>query len=253
MRLTQDELEAWADQFYAQMGQPRTWSVLAADAGFKYITLNVQRKQNRIDPGVIIHASRAYGHNPLSELARVQRFAEVAPPGAIPDPRVLAATMNPGYVYREIGNRALRADQPQAISRAAVYDAQMVQGEEWISYPHRFAIWLDVATPRGSREVMAEALGLKTKPMSMRLNGSAEFRIDEIIEGAQALGLDPVLGLVLGGYIEPQEAGYSESLRVDAIRGIADDQLLEIAQVQARYLQGDLQDLKVLDEHSALN
>lgn len=241
MRITSDELTTWADRFYSERGQKRAWNRLAEDAGFKYITLNVQRKQNKVDPAVIVGASRTHHADPLRELATIQRFADVHPPARTPSARDLLATLNPGLIHQEIANRALRLDQPPT------------QPGAWDVYPHRFAAWVDATGPTGARENIAHVLRLKDSAVSARLNDTASFRIDEIIEAMTAIGLDPVFALVLGGHITPAEAGYGDTIRVQALLTASDDELLDMNQLQARYIRRYLQDLRILDEHAGLN
>ena len=61
--------------------------------------------------------------------------------------------------------------------------------------------------------------------------------------------MDPVYALVLAGAITPQEAGYGENLRKDALLAVSDDDLLALTMKQQRYVRRILKDQHIAGEY----
>lgn len=224
MRLTTEEMTAWATQFYGRLGEKVNWSKVARDAEFVPVTFNVQRTRNQVDPQVIINIARKYGLNPLDELARIPRWEHLISTRSSPSQQEIVTSLHPAYVLQELADRLL--------GRASNYP----DFESWEGYYGTFSTWVDVAGSEIARERLRAALHLGSKTaLSNKLNSRSRFAVDEAIDGFTAAGMDPVYALVLASLITAEEAGYPETIRQDALLSISNEDLLYLCQRQVRY------------------
>ena len=238
MRLTTDELSAWAEPLYKSFGEKLTWATVARDADFRGVTISMQRTRNEVDAQLVINVARKRGLNPLDELARIPRWKHLTAARSAPSQMEIVASLNPGHVFQELSDRLL-------IRAPAHPDLGA-----WDSYHARFSSWIDVAGPENARDVLKSALQLRTSStLSGKLNSRAKFEVDEAIDGFTALGMDPVYALVLATKLTPQEVGYADTIREDALLSISDDELLALVQKQARYTSRILMDNRIAEDH----
>ena len=238
MRLTTEELSAWAEPLYSSLGEKLTWSKVASDADFRSVTISMQRTRNEVDAQLVINVARKRGLDPLAELARIPRWKHLTESRSSPSQLEIVASLNPGHLFQELSDRLL-------IKAPAHTDLG-----PWDSYHARFSSWIDVAGPENARDILRAALQLRTSStLSGKLNSRAKFEVDEAIDGFSALGMDPVYALVLATRLTSGEAGYADTIREDALLSISDDDLLTLAQKQARYTSRILMDNRIAEDH----
>lgn len=243
MRLKQEEFRQWAEGFYEQLGLRLSWSVVASDAGVKASTLTMQRSRNRVDADFIIQIARAHGLSPVAELRKIPRFEALLSGGSAPSTAEILVTMHPADVLDELISRMTRYD-------FEVRDKRKLSS--WDGWVYGIAAWLDFKGEQ-TRGQMRETLAIKASALEDRLYGSVRFRVDELIEGLAAIGCSPILGLALMGYLNEEEAGLSERVKKKELGTVSDEFLLEVVNVQHKYVARGLKDLRILDEHSSLN
>lgn len=237
MRLTSAELDAWVHELYSQSGEKLTWTKVARDAGFKTVTVSMQRTRNQVDAQMLLNICRARDLHPLRGLARVPRWSFLGEvPSKPTEVEVLAAT-HPAHALQELTDRLI------------VKGPRPPDFEDWDAYPARFSTWIDVAGTSSTREMLRDTLGLTASSLSGRLNGRERFRVDEVIDGFSAAHMDPVYALVLAGAITPNDAGYPPSMREDAILAVSDDDLLSLSARQQRYIRRILKDQHIAGEY----
>ena len=238
MRLTTEELSAWAEPLYRSFGEKLTWSRVASDADFRGVTISMQRTRNEVDAQLVINVARKRGLDPLTELARIPRWAHLAASRSQPTQMEIVASLNPAFVFRELADRLLIAAPTHP------------NLGPWDSYHARFSTWVDIAGPENAREILRSALQLRTSStLSAKLNSRAKLEVDEAIDGFTAAGMDPVYALVLACKLTAREAGYAATIREDALLSISDDDLLSLSQKQTRYTSRILMENRLSEEH----
>lgn len=238
MRLTVGEISAWAEQLYARFGEKVSWARVNRDAGLGVGTINVQRTRNQIDAQVVINIARKYGLNPREELAQIPRWEHLGSVRSSPSQLEIVTSLHPAYVFQEIADRLLgqAPDYPDFGS--------------WDGYYGRFSTWVDVAGSEIARERLRAALNLgSASALSSKLNSRSKLGVDEVIDGFTAAKMDPVYGLALASLLTPQEAGYSDTIRQDALLSISNEELLYLCQRQVRYTSRILAEQQLADEH----
>lgn len=238
MRLTTEEMTGWATQLYGRFGQKVNWSKVSRDADFVPVTFNVQRTRNQVDPQVIINIARKYGLNPLDELAQIPRWEHLRTTPSRPSQQEIATSLHPAYVLQELVDRLLE--------RAPNYP----DFGSWEGYYGSFSTWVDIAGSEIARERLRAALNLGSKTaLSAKLNSRSRFAVDEAIDGFTAAGMDPVFALVLASLITAEEAGYSATVRQDALLSISNEDLLYLSQRQVRYTSRILAENQLSEDH----
>lgn len=237
MRLTSAELDAWARELYSRLGEKLSWTRVSRDAEFKSVTVSMQRTRNQVDAQMLINICHTRKLDPLRELSRIPRWSFLGEATSKPTQVEILASVHPAYALQELTDRLLvRIPKPPGFA-------------SWDDYPARFSTWIDVAGTNSTRETLRETLGLTASSMSKRLNGRERFRVDEVIDGFSAAQMDPVYALVLAGAITPQDAGYGENLRKDALLAVSDDDLLALTMKQQRYVRRILKDQHIAGEY----
>lgn len=238
MRLTTSELSSWAEPLYASFGEKLTWTKVSNDADFRGVTISMQRTRNEVDAQIVVNVSRKRGLDPLEQLGKIPRWNNLVAVRYLPTQLEIVASLNPAHVYRELSDRLL-IQAPVNINLGP-----------WDSYHARMSSWIDVAGPENAREIMRDAIKLRTSStLSGKLNSRAKFDVDEVIDGFTAVGMDPVYGLVLAGKLTPSEAGYADTIREDALLSISDEDLLLLSQKQVRYTSRILMDNRLSEDH----
>lgn len=238
MRLTKNELSAWAEPLYESFGEKLTWTKVAQDADFGTPGLSMQRSRNEVDAQILINVARRRGLSPLEQLAKVPRWEHLMANRSAPSQLEIVASLNPAHAFRELSDRLL-INAPTNIDLGP-----------WDSYHGRLSTWIDVAGPENARDIIRKAINLRTSStLSGKLNNRSVFEVDEAIDGFTAAGMDPVYALVLADKLTPKEAGYSDTIREDALLSISDEELLYLSQRQVRYTSRLLMENRVADEH----
>jgi len=238
VRLTSDEFSAWAEPLYQSLGEKLTWTKVSIDADFHGVTISMQRTRNQVDPQIIINVARKRGLEPLEQLGRIPRWNYLSAVRSTPSQLEIIASLSPAHVYRELADRLL------------INAPRHSDFGPWDAYHGRLSTWVDVAGPDNARDVMRRELQLRTSSsLSRKLNSHSKFDADEAIDGFTAAGMDPVYALVLANVLTPQEAGYSDTIREDALLSISDEDLLHLCQRQVRYTSRLLADNRVAEEH----
>jgi hypothetical protein len=169
--------------------------------------------------------ARAFGMDPLTELARIPRWQSLTSTlPSTPTAREILSSLHPRHIFHELGDR-LGDDR-----------RRQIELEPWDNYYARFSAWFDVAGGDAAKDRLAEVLQIGSpSTMSARLNNRIRFEVDDILDGFIPAGMDPVLALVLAGWITDQEAGYAPTLRVQTLVGVHVDELLYMMQKQMRF------------------
>lgn len=238
MRLTTSELSSWAEPVYASFGEKLTWTKVANDADFRGVTISMQRTRNEVDAQIVVNVARKRGLDPLTQLGKVPRWNHLSTVRSLPTQLEIVASLNPAHVFRELSDRLL--DKPPVNSDLGT----------WGNYHARMSSWIDVAGPENARDIIRDAIKLRTSStLSGKLNSRAKFDVDEVIDGFTAAGMDPVYALVLAGKLTPMEAGYADTIRKDALLSISDEDLLLLSQKQLRYTSRILMDNRLSEDH----
>lgn len=230
MRLTAEEFLGWVEPFYKDRGLKLSWSRVDRDCDIKRVTLSFQRSRGRIDLAAVLSIARSWGMNPLDELATIPRFSTITRYKGLPEDNEVLAAMDQGYVLQELAVRAL--DKKHSTIR-----------QPWDDPPYRFYGWFAYASQAEGgayAEPIVRALGLNKNSVSQRIQGRTAIGDDEIIVMAEAVGLNPVLGLVLNGSITPEEAGYSPQLREVVLRRAETSELVNLTRFSLGIIQKDI-------------
>lgn len=234
MRLTSGELVKWVDSFYHDMKMEWTWNKFCQDANMKAITLSVQRRRNQVDASVIVLAARQYGANPVVELAKIPRWSEIFYAAHGLTKKEMLSGLHPGEICGELSQRLLDKNAERKSINL---------------YSRALSVWLDMVGPPSARDMLGKEIGVNASSVSGRLNKTAKFPIDEIIDGFGLLGMSVPYGLLLAGEITHEEAGISAEDMRDALISADSEDLMEVLAVQERYIRRDLKEKEITDEH----
>lgn len=230
MRLTAEEFLGWVEPFYKERGLKLSWSRVDQDCDVKRVTLAFQRNRNRIDLNAVLSIARSWGLNPIDEIATIPRYSHLTSrKGTSADLEVLAS-MDQGYVVEELACRAL--DRKRRLIKTP-----------WNEPPYRYYTWFaytSQAEGGAYAEPIIKALGLNRNSVSQRLQGRTAIAGDEIIVMAEAVDLNPVLGLVLNGSVTPEEAGYPPRLREEVLQRAETSELVSLIRFSLGIIQKDI-------------
>lgn len=238
MRLESAPFKSWADRI-CRHGTTISWAAIAQQSGVTKGTLMVQKTKNAIDPRAVLAFARANEHDPVQELSNFPGYAILKQRFAIPDDTELLTQIAIADVFDEISTRI--DERPRAGRPLAA----------WGSFPYAVAAWFAHSGGIDYNRRVREVLSISDTATAKKIQ-SAQFGVDQIVPVCEAMGMNPLLGLLILGYITEDEAGLGGGVREAALARVRADELSDHLNQTVRYVRRRLQLADRVDDAIAL-
>jgi hypothetical protein len=184
-------------------------------SGIKRTTLAQQLVRGKVAESTLVSISRAYGLNPVRELATFDLYADLRGEPVPPTPAELVSQIATIDLLRAVVQRSEAGqDPPPGLSGT----------------PHPTAVrnWVDAIDDGELRHRVSEATGIAPQNFSAHLTAN-RLPPELAIATSRAAGVGPAGGLVAGGLITEAEAGWPPHGRQQALDRMTQGELVTLA------------------------
>ncbi|MBN6754276.1 hypothetical protein JRG18_12230 [Kocuria palustris] len=234
MRLEGDAFKAWADRVY-QQGPMASWTAISKEVGITRGTLMMQKAKNAVDPRAVLAFARANDCDPVRELSSFRGFALLRQRFAAPDDSELLTQIAVADLFDEISARTEERQGPRQPLAP------------WGAPPYALAMWFAHSGGMDYNRRVREVLGISDTATAKKIH-QGQFGVDQIVPVCEAMGMNPLLGLLILGYITEEEAALGGGLRESALARARADALSDQLQQSVRYIRRRLQLADRVDE-----
>lgn len=223
MTVSAREFDAWLDR----AGLPSSSTEIARRLDMRRSTIKTQRVRNRVSEDLIVGLARSLDLSPLQALAEFEPFHELQGEHPPPNTSELLSQVTHTDLFAELLSRN-RADLAQLIG--AHYEMSPVP------HPESVRAWIDAIDPGNIRAEISHQSGIATTNFSTLLS---ENRLppELAVLASNIAGVSPVGGLVVTGLLTPQEAGWPQQGRENALRDLDDLQLIDLTDQRLKSLR----------------
>ncbi|MGG5171748.1 hypothetical protein ACQR35_06155 [Pseudarthrobacter sp. J1738] len=217
-----------------------TTSEVCRAAGIKRTTLAQQLVRGKVTESTVVAIARAYGLNPLAELACFDGYRDLLTSHQQPTDAELLS---------QISTEDLLADLAKRLSRANAKPwPDQLEVPALTPIPHSQSVrnWVDAVDTGEIRQQVSATMGVAPQNFSAQLSAN-RLAPELAVSTARLAGLGPASALVVTELITPQEASWPEHAREKALARIPDSELAQLAadrlQVMSRTLRKQEQDI----------
>ncbi|MCW3767666.1 hypothetical protein ACKLTP_05910 [Paenarthrobacter ureafaciens] len=184
-------------------------------SGIKRTTLAQQLVRGKVAESTLVSISRAYGLNPVQELATFDLYAVLHGNPVPPTPAELVSQIATIDLLRAV---VQRSEPGQAAP----------PGLSGTPHPTAVRNWVDAIDDGELRHRVSEATGIAPQNFSAHLTAN-RLPPELAIATSRAAGVGPAGGLVAGGLITEAEAGWPAEGRQDALDRMTLGELVTLA------------------------
>lgn len=208
------------NQWLEALGIDATLQEICTKAGLSLSTVSEQRSGNRITPKTVIAISRAYGANPVRQLATFEGYE------TLQKYDLALSDIAPLYSVLEVIHQSF-IRQGKALP-ATPFDVPEAALKQWVHVNQRGL----------AQKVLAQHLGMQPSNFSHHMLSNS-MPVHRIMKISTILDISPLPGLVAAGYLTFEEVfGSSRGQYLD---GLNDKELLEAVGLLMSFLHSDVQ------------
>lgn len=228
MKLGRDEVQAWLDEVSPGTGSVR----LAALADLPRLRIKQQLARGSVAPATIAAISRGLDLDPLAQLTRFERFADLAPSSP-------AGGEMPGF----ISSPGLFRACAQRLEKQPVSE-ELLGAEE---FELAALYWFNLADDGALRARIADELGVNQPTLWKMLR--TRLREDVALVVCEHAGWPGVSALVISEVLTGAEAGWPQECRSTWANTVTAGQLLSCTEQRLQQVGKQERDRETFDRH----